>query len=120
MMALLYVLPPELSLVQIYPRFWALHTLDAEVCLMMKNIVLGSDKRVLIGYFLQAGLPGPDGRIVYPTLLNLSSEKFERHGIYLLENGVEMFLWISRGADPQLIQMLFDKPSYDAVPTGKV
>ncbi|KAI8824176.1 uncharacterized protein EV422DRAFT_493298 [Fimicolochytrium jonesii] len=96
LMAMLYVLPPEMCLVQIHPRFWPLHALEPQV-----------------------GLPGGDGKIVFPPLLNLSAEKLERHGLYLLENGLEMFLWVSRGTDPQLIQKLFDKPSYDAVGVGK-
>ncbi|KAJ3166384.1 COPII subunit [Geranomyces variabilis] len=96
LMAMLYVLPPELSIAQIHPRFWALHTLEP-----------------------QAGLPGPDGTIVYPATMNLSSEKLERHGLYLLENGLDMFLWVSRGVSPELIHQLFDKQSYDAIQVGK-
>ncbi|KAI8911333.1 Sec23/Sec24 trunk domain-containing protein, partial [Powellomyces hirtus] len=96
LMAMLYVLPPELSIAQIHPRFWALHTLEP-----------------------QAGLPGADGKIVYPTSMNLSSEKLERHGLYLLENGLEMYMWVSRGVAPELIHNLFDKPSYDAIQVGK-
>ncbi|KND02225.1 uncharacterized protein SPPG_02707 [Spizellomyces punctatus DAOM BR117] len=95
-MAMLYVLPPEMSMVQIHPRFWALHALDQ-----------------------QAGLPGADGRIVKPPSLNLSSEKLERHGLYLLENGFEIFIWVGRAVAPELVQMLFDRPAYDAITAGK-
>ncbi|KAJ3278706.1 COPII subunit [Borealophlyctis nickersoniae] len=95
-MALLYVFPPELSLVHMHPRFYALHVLDP-----------------------QAGLPGEDGQIVFPPRLNLSSEKLERHGLYLLENGVEMFLWVGRAISPELCSVLFDKPSYDHIVAGK-
>ncbi|KAJ3038754.1 COPII subunit [Rhizophlyctis rosea] len=95
-MALLYVFPPELCIIHTHPRFYALHVLEPQV-----------------------GLPGEDGQIVYPPRLNLSSEKLERHGLYFLENGVEMFLWVGRAVAPQLCQLLFDKPSYDAIVPGK-
>ncbi|KAJ3014838.1 COPII subunit [Thoreauomyces humboldtii] len=96
LMAMLYVLPPELSLVQMHPRFWSLHNLDPT-----------------------AGLPGPDGEFVYPPCMNLISEKLDRQGVYLLENGLEMFLWVSRGTSAQIVHDLFDKPSYDAIVPGK-
>jgi protein transport protein SEC24 len=54
-----------------------------------------------------------------PPLLNCSSERIERNGAYLLDNGLEIFLWLARGASPDLIAALFDKP-YDAIQTGKV
>ncbi|KAI9102462.1 hypothetical protein DFS34DRAFT_577162 [Phlyctochytrium arcticum] len=95
-MAVLYVLPPEVALLQIHPRFWALHTLEPQV-----------------------GLPGQDGQIVYPRAMNLSSEKLERNGLYLLENGMEIFLWVGRAVAPELLQLLFDKPNYESVQSGK-
>ncbi|KAJ3188766.1 COPII subunit [Gaertneriomyces sp. JEL0708] len=95
-LALMYVLPPEVVLRALYPRFWALHSMD-KAC----------------------GLPGENGRIVFPPTLNANSERIERHGIYLMENGTEIFLWIGRQVQPELVQMLFDRPSYDAVIAGK-
>ncbi|KAJ3327752.1 COPII subunit, partial [Blyttiomyces sp. JEL0837] len=96
-LALMYVFPPELCITNIHPRFWALHTMEPAM-----------------------GLPGEDGRILFPPLLNLSSEKLERNGFYLLENGQDIYIWIGRAISPEFIQMVFDRPSYDAVATGKV
>ena len=66
------------------------------------------------------GLPGDDGKIVMPPLLPLSSERLVRHGLFLIEDGQTMFLWIGRDAVPQLVMDVFDLPSYDQLPSGKV
>ncbi|KAJ3118535.1 COPII subunit [Phlyctochytrium bullatum] len=96
-MAMMYVYPTELCLLSIHPRFYALHVMDPKV-----------------------GLPDENDKIVLPPLLNLSSEKLERHGLFLLDNGTEIFIWVGRNIAPELCQMVFDKPSYDVIPVGKV
>ncbi|KAJ3167262.1 COPII subunit [Irineochytrium annulatum] len=96
-MAMMYVYPPELCLISMHPRFYALHYLDSAV-----------------------GVPDTKEKIVMPPLLNLSSEKLERHGLYLLDNGSELFLWVGRAIAPELCQMVFQKASYDELPSGKV
>lgn len=56
-----------------------------------------------------------------PVLLPLTSERLVRHGLFLVEDGQNMFLWIGRDAVPQLLMDVFDKPSYDQLPlSGKV
>jgi hypothetical protein len=55
-----------------------------------------------------------------PALLPLSSERLVRHGLFLIEDGQTMFLWIGRDAVPQLVMDVFDLPSYDQLPSGKV
>ncbi|KAJ3208910.1 COPII subunit [Dinochytrium kinnereticum] len=96
-MAMMYVYPTELCILAMHPRFYALHLMDQKV-----------------------GLPDENDKIVMPPLLNLSSEKLERNGIYLLDNSTEIFVWIGRSVAPELCQMIFDKPNYEAVPVGKV
>ncbi|KAJ1561839.1 COPII subunit [Cladochytrium tenue] len=49
----------------------------------------------------------------------LSSEKLDRAGLYLLENGMDIFIWVARGLQPQLCQMIFDRPSYESIVSGK-
>ena len=46
-----------------------------------------------------------DGPI--PECLRLSQEYLERHGIYVLENGLRMVIWIGNMVDPELLSMLF-------------
>ena len=56
-----------------------------------------------------------------PVLLPLTSERLVRHGLFLVEDGQNMFLWIGRDAVPQLLMDVFDKPSYEQLPlSGKV
>lgn len=53
-----------------------------------------------------------------PLALPLLSERMERHGLYLMEDGISMYLWVGRDAVPQLLIDVFNVPSYDAVPGG--
>lgn len=55
-----------------------------------------------------------------PVPLPLASEYLERHGLYLIEDGQTIFLWIGRDAVPQLILDVFDLPSYADLRGGKV
>ena len=55
-----------------------------------------------------------------PPPLPLTSEQLERHGLYLIEDGQTMFLWIGRDAVPQLIVDVFNLPNYEALRGGKV
>ncbi|KAJ1328318.1 hypothetical protein BSLG_010050 [Batrachochytrium salamandrivorans] len=71
MMSLLYVFSPELIQVNMYPRFWNIDMLLSHP---------------------EMGLLGQDEQLVFPPLLSLTSEKLDRQGIYLLENGLDMFM----------------------------
>jgi protein transport protein SEC24 len=67
----------------------------------------------------KAGTVGESG-VILPTPLPLSSERLERHGLFLIEDGQTIFLWVGRDAVPQLIMDVFDLPSYDVLRGGKV
>ncbi|RUS25633.1 hypothetical protein BC938DRAFT_471857 [Jimgerdemannia flammicorona] len=94
-MNLLKTMPVELLVPYIHPRFYSLHNMPQE-----------------------AGTVGSDG-VILPPVMNLTSEKLERHGCYLLEDGQNMFLWVGREVVPQLCVDLFDSPSYDGLRGGK-
>lgn len=68
---------------------------------------------------LQCGTIGDNG-VILPAPLPLTSERLERHGLYLIEDGQTMFLWVGRDAVPQLILDVFGLPTYDQLRTGKV
>lgn len=55
-----------------------------------------------------------------PQPLPLTSERLERHGLFLIEDGQTIFLWVGRDAVPQLIQDVFNLPSYEVLRGGKV
>ena len=55
-----------------------------------------------------------------PPPLPLTSERLERHGLFLIEDGQTIFLWVGRDAVPQLVMDVFDLPSYEVLRGGKV
>ncbi|EPQ25914.1 uncharacterized protein PFL1_06588 [Pseudozyma flocculosa PF-1] len=93
--ALLTTLPPQLLIPYLHPSFYCLHNMAPE-----------------------AGTTGANG-FVFPQKLNLTSERFERHGLYLIEDGQNIFLWVGRDAVPQLCLDVFDAPSYNVLRGGK-
>lgn len=52
--------------------------------------------------------------------MNLTSERLERHGLHLIEDGQNMFLWVGRNAVPALVKDAFGLNSYEEVRVGKV
>lgn len=68
---------------------------------------------------MQAGTVGEDG-IIMPTPLPLTSERLERHGLFLIEDGQTIFLWVGRDAVSQLVLDVFNLPNYEVLRGGKV
>ena len=58
--------------------------------------------------------------VILPPPLHLTSERLERHGLFLIEDGQTIFLWVGRDAVPQLIADVFNLPSYEVLRGGKV
>ncbi|CAG8554291.1 7755_t:CDS:10 [Diversispora eburnea] len=94
-MCLLTTLPSQLLIPYLHPQFYSLHNMPPAV-----------------------GTYGPDGTIM-PQPLNLSSEKLDRSGAYLLEDGQNIFIWIGRQVDPRLCADLLNVRSYEEVRAGK-
>jgi protein transport protein SEC24 len=55
-----------------------------------------------------------------PSLINLTSERIERNGIYVLDNTQEIFLYIGKAVTSDQIHALFGVSSFEAIPEGKV
>jgi protein transport protein SEC24 len=55
-----------------------------------------------------------------PPTMNLSSEKLEPHGCYLVENGHEILLWIGKNAVPLLCKDLLGVSSVQEIQSGQV
>lgn len=66
-----------------------------------------------------AGLPGEDGSIVLPEPINDTITSLTKYGLYLIDNGTELFLWIGGEAIPELISDVFGKTNLFEIPTGK-
>lgn len=94
--ALLTTLPSQQLIPYLHPSFYALHNMPRE-----------------------CGTVGDDG-VVMPPPLPLTSERLERHGLHLIEDGQNIFLWVGRDAVPQLIQDVFDLPAINELRGGKV
>ncbi|SPO26388.1 Protein transport protein SEC24 [Ustilago trichophora] len=94
--ALLTTLPAQQLIPYLHPNFYCLHNMAPE-----------------------AGTTVAEKGFVMPSKLNLTSERFERHGLYLIEDGQNIFLWVGREAVPQLCLDVFDAPTYNALRGGK-
>jgi len=77
-----------------YPRMMALHNL-ADNC----------------------GLQDENGAITLPDMLNLTSASLTQDGVYLLENGFEMDMWIGGSVSPNFLQDVFGIGSIDQMET---
>ena len=52
---------------------------------------------------------------VMPPVLNLSSEKLDQKGIFLLDDGQTFLLWVGSAVDPNVLQSLFNIQSLSQV-----
>lgn len=96
-LCLLSTLPLPLLIQYIYPKMYSLHDMPDNV-----------------------GIPDPEtGEIVLPQLCNLSSERLQPYGLYLIDDGQAQFLWVGRDAVPQLIQDVFGLPDKSQLRVGK-
>lgn len=93
--ALLSSLPSQNLIAYLYPTLYSLHDMPEEV-----------------------GSVGEHG-LIMPAPLPPSAERFQRYGLYLIEDGQTMFLWVGRDAVPQLISDVFNMPNYEALRGGK-
>ncbi|KAH9461899.1 hypothetical protein MJO28_003339 [Puccinia striiformis f. sp. tritici] len=93
--ALLTTLPCQLLVPYLYPTLYSLHNMPKE-----------------------CGTVGEQG-VILPPQLNATSEKLERHGLFLIEDSQNIFLWVGREAVPQLVTDVFDLPNYQALRGGK-
>jgi len=73
-----------------YPRLMALHNLSGS-----------------------AGEQDESGRVVLPEVLNLTKDVLTQDGIYLLEDGEAILIWIGRAADTNILQAVFGNGNID-------
>uniref|UniRef100_A0A7S4QMV4 Uncharacterized protein n=1 Tax=Alexandrium monilatum TaxID=311494 RepID=A0A7S4QMV4_9DINO len=59
------------------------------------------------------GVPDGMGRVTLPDMLNLTSESMTQDGVYLLEDGDTMYVWIGRAVDTAFVQAVFGASSFD-------
>ena len=62
---------------------------------------------------------GVEVDVVLPEPINDSKSSWENYGLYLIDNGSELFLWVSGNVVPGLIQDVFGTENLYEIPTGK-
>ena len=93
----------------VYPRLFAIHEMDGKAGLPADvNENLPEDE-----------VAGRD-RVRLPATLNLSVDRLSSNGVYLLDNGVEMYLWVGRTANMNMMASLFGVHSLDDVDPQQV
>lgn len=96
-LCLLSTLPLPLMIQYIYPKFFSLHDMPDN-----------------------AGVPDPaTGEIILPLPCNLSSERIVPYGLYLIDDGVNQFIWVGRDAVPALLLDVFGVEDRTAIKQGK-
>lgn len=96
-LCLLSTLPLPLMIQYMYPKFYSLHDMPDN-----------------------AGVPDPtNGEILLPPPCNLSSERIVPYGLYLIDDGVNQFVWIGRDAVPALLLDVFGIEDRSAIKQGK-
>ncbi|POY75735.1 hypothetical protein BMF94_1145 [Rhodotorula taiwanensis] len=103
--ALLTTMPSQLLVPYLHPVFYSLHNMPKE-------------KLIIRAPNAQCGTISDQG-VVLPHPLPLTSERLERHGLFLIEDGQNIFLWVGRDAVNQLVLDVFDLPSYADLRSGK-
>lgn len=94
---LLTTLPAQSLVPYIHPRFYSLHNMPGDAGTINETT----------------------GQVVLPPALNLTSERLERHGLFLIEDSQNIFLWVGHEAVPRLVQDVFGLDSYAELQGGK-
>jgi protein transport protein SEC24 len=96
----------------IYPRMFAIHEMDDD----MGHPV----EEPLEGEVEDENLTAGRDRILLPPVVSLTVEGLTSNGVYLLDNGVEMFLWVGRTADMNVVSSLFGTHSLEDMDPNQV
>ncbi|CCH62187.1 hypothetical protein TBLA_0G02480 [Henningerozyma blattae CBS 6284] len=89
--------PLQFFIKNIYPNVYSLHDMPDDI-----------------------GLVDPTtGEIKLPQPMNATATLFERYGLYLIDNGNELFLWVGGDAVHELIMDVFGNQDIYQIPIGK-
>lgn len=103
-MSQLASMPVDHSRCFTYPRMFTLHDMEETAGL---PLAIGDNTE-------ERPVPtaGKDS-IKLPPVANLSADRVVTEGVYLLENGIDLYLRVGRGANPSLLSALFGIPSLE-------
>lgn len=104
-------MPVPDSRVFIYPRMFALHNMPPEAGLPLpEDQALTQQEKPIAG----------SSRVVLPPVINLSIERLQCDGVFLLEDSVTLYMWVGRSAPPAFLTSLFGFPTMDGVDCKQV
>jgi protein transport protein SEC24 len=94
----------------IYPRMFAIHEMDEDMGHPLEEPLEGEDENLTAGR----------DHVLLPPVVSLTIEGLTSDGIYLLDNGVEMFLWVGRTAVMTIVSSLFGTHTLEEVDPNQV
>lgn len=94
----------------IYPRMFEIHTMTPDTG---RPVPVEEDT-------IDPGRVAGRNRILLPPVVNLSVDRLTSDGVYLLDNGVEMYLWVGRTADFNVMASLFGTHTLDEIDPNQV
>lgn len=98
----------EESKVFIYPRMFSIHDMPLDAGTPYDSAA-------------QEEIPTAGAnKIRLPAILNLCHERLTSEGLFLLENGYDLYLWIGRNVSPSILETLFGVHSLDGVDMSQV
>jgi len=90
----------------IHPRLFAVHNLEREPGIgMPAEVEIGEDGEEKVAD--EDGSVAGRERIRLPSTLALTVDSLSSDGIYVLDNGVETYVWVGRASDPAATLALF-------------
>jgi len=93
-----------------YPRMFSIHNMDAMAGQPSEKDVDDEDSSVYAGRHC----------ICLPKVVNLSVDRLSSEGIYLLDNGLEMYMWVGRSVDVGVMNCLFGVEKFEGVDMSKI
>jgi protein transport protein SEC24 len=99
-------MPIPQSIPFIYPRMYALHNMAES-----HGRLVPSGSEIPVGALKCYG-----GDVVeMPEQMGLTAERLSSDGAFLLDNGVDIFMWFGRAVSPKLISSLFGLDTLDGI-----
>lgn len=94
----------------IHPRLFSLHNMIPQAGMPIDNDGDSDEDIATVGR----------NKILLPQALTLSIERLNSEGIFMLNNGVDTFIWVGRVSDPVTTSALFDMESLDGIDASRV
>ncbi|XP_060519788.1 protein transport protein Sec24C isoform X2 [Cylas formicarius] len=91
----------------------------------MMQCVMMMDVPTSVNYFYPRLVPlhdieGSSERTEIPAPIRCTAEKMSEQGVYILENGIHMFLWVGLDANPEFVRDIFGTQSAHQVDIDRV